>query len=163
MTSKLHDNSRNRHIVMMCRLFLIFYSVSAYSHFVVTNTRGFRNNNPGNIEIGEQWDGLSSHQKDKRFATFKSEEYGIRAIGKILDTYRYKYGVTSVSGILNRWAPSRENSTDKYIRFVNHYINKRCNKCSTQRRKVYIIEAIIKYENGFQPFNHRFIEQCLKK
>ena len=144
---------------MLC---LIFCSLSAYSHFVVTNTRGFRNNNPGNIQIGQKWDGLYEIQLDSRFCTFKNVEHGIRAIGKILDTYKNKYHITSVRDILTRWAPNSENNTEKYIQFATKYINNKCKKCSTIDRKAYIIEAIIKYENGYQPFSHKFIKKNLK-
>ena len=161
----LNNNATNRHIIMMCRLFLLFslYSSGSYADFVVPKTRGFRNNNPGNIEKHESWIGLSKKQTDKRFATFTHIEYGIRAMGKILDTYKNKYHITSVKGIVTRWAPKNENNAEKYTQFVKQYIDKRCSSCYAINRKIYIIQAIIKYENGFQPFNYNFIYHCITK
>ncbi len=55
--------------------------------------RGFRNNNPGNIRHGEPWLGLAEDQTDPDFCQFVSVEYGIRAMFRILETYREKYGL----------------------------------------------------------------------
>ena len=42
--------------------------------------RGIRNNNPLNIERSKsKWQGLAEHQRDPRFAQFKSMTWGIRA------------------------------------------------------------------------------------
>jgi hypothetical protein len=151
-----------RQMTMISLLGIVFYSVSAYSNFVVTNTQGFRINNPGNIRIGQKWKGLYDIQLDNQFCTFKNVEYGIRAIGKILDTYKNKYNITLARDIIRRWAPKNENNTKKYIQFVTQYVNKKCKKCSRIDKKSYIIEAIIQYENGYQPFNHNFIIHCIK-
>ena len=47
--------------------------------------RGIRNNNPLNIEAGENWQGLKG--TDGRFAIFETAEHGIRAAARILRTY----------------------------------------------------------------------------
>jgi len=65
-----------------------------------------RNNNPANIRRGStKWQGESAVQTDAAFVQFITPEYGIRALSKVLDTYASKYGLNTVSGIINRFAP----------------------------------------------------------
>lgn len=80
--------------------------------------RGIRNNNPGNIEHGEDWNGMHSEQTDDRFIRFESPEMGIRAMSKIMQTYKNKHGIDTVQGVINRWAPPHENETNNYASFV---------------------------------------------
>lgn len=80
--------------------------------------RGIRNNNPGNLEQGESWQGLAENQTDSRFCVFKSMEYGIRALIKTLITYTTKRGCKSIYDIIHRWAPTNENNTQAYINSV---------------------------------------------
>lgn len=82
--------------------------------------RGLRNANPGNIEDG----GFAKSQQgylgnDGRFARFDTLDNGIRAQSNLLASYDQK-GVNTVSGIVNRWAPSAENgaATGNYSAFV---------------------------------------------
>lgn len=88
--------------------------------------RGLRNNNPGNIDYNpsNKWQGqvgieddLPEHIKP-RFAKFKSMEYGVRAIVKLLQTYEQRYKADTVREIVSRYAPTNENKTDKYIENV---------------------------------------------
>ena len=44
--------------------------------------------------------------------------YGIRAALIIIRRYITKYKVCTVSQIISRWAPSKENNTEAYIQFV---------------------------------------------
>lgn len=80
--------------------------------------RGIRNNNPGNIEHGDDWDGMHSEQNDNRFIRFESPAMGIRAMSKIMQTYKNKHGIDTVQGVINRWAPPHENETNNYASFV---------------------------------------------
>jgi len=70
--------------------------------------RGIRNNNPGNIEWGERWQGLDELRPDRdpRFAQFISPEDGIRALAKTLQTYQKKHGISTIEGIISRLAPT---------------------------------------------------------
>lgn len=82
-------------------------------------TRGVRNNNPGNIEKGDDWQGLSKDQsKDPRFAVFDAPKWGIRAIVRILMNYQRKGGRDTIAKMISRWAPPGgmdHNYTDVYI------------------------------------------------
>ncbi len=124
--------------------------------------RGFRNNNPGNIRLGEHWLGLAEQQTDSDFCQFISIEYGLRAIFKILDTYRNLYRLTTIREIINRWAPPHANNTKAYIEsFINympnsdHYYDIRSLEQSS-----WLVAALIHHENGLQPFSIEFIKAC---
>lgn len=83
--------------------------------------RCVRNNNPGNLNQDQPWMGLLPRAKmsveqaaEKRFAVFESPEMGFRAMFVLLHTYATKYGLRTVSRIINRWAPPIENNTAGY-------------------------------------------------
>lgn len=80
--------------------------------------RGIRNNNPGNIDKGQNWEGLAPEQPDPRFCTFIDPEHGIRAMHLILQTYQTKYGLWTIFHILSRWAPKEENDLVAYVNDV---------------------------------------------
>ena len=80
-------------------------------------TRGIRNNNPGNIRKGCTWIGLAKEQKDKSFCQFITMNYGLRALVVTLRTYVLKHKKTTVSLIINRWAPESDgNNTTAYVK-----------------------------------------------
>ncbi len=79
--------------------------------------RSARNNNPGNIESNSTaWVGKTGD--DGRFVTYATPEHGVRAMGKTLETYQNKHGLTTVNDMINRWAPPNENNTSNYTNFV---------------------------------------------
>ena len=80
--------------------------------------RGIRNCNPGNIRVGQPWQGLCGIQSDGEFAQFVSMQYGVRAMAKILMTYQEKYGLRTVRSMIGRWAPPSENDTAAYVSSV---------------------------------------------
>lgn len=123
---------------------------------VKTATRGIRNNNPGNIERGAtKWQGMSADQSgDSRFAVFTSPEYGIRALARILGTYATAHGLNTVAGIVNRWAPPGENDTGAYARAVAAALRvSPTEKIDVKSRLPELVTAIIKHENGYNPYS----------
>jgi hypothetical protein len=82
--------------------------------------RGIRNHNPGNIDRGrDPWRGMAADQSgDPRFVCFEGPEWGVRAIVRVLRSYRDRHGLRTVRGIISRWAPPAENPTGRYIAFV---------------------------------------------
>jgi len=79
--------------------------------------RSVRSNNPGNIESNSTaWVGKTGD--DGRFVTFATPAHGVRAMGKTLETYQNKHGLTTVNDMINRWAPPNENNTTNYANFV---------------------------------------------
>ena len=55
------------------------------------------------------------------FVQFSSPEMGIRAAARTLKSYRKK-GLTTLTGIINRFAPGSENNTAAYIHSVEQMI-----------------------------------------
>lgn len=113
-------------------------------------TRGYRNNNPGNIRLNAliKWEG-EIQGTDKSFVTFKNMTYGIRALMKLLINYR-KRGYNTIELILNRYAPANENNTTGYIEKVSNWteIPKNQNLVLDQGQLMKIAKAIVKVEIG---------------
>lgn len=116
--------------------------------------RGIRNNNPGNIEWGDPWQGLATDRVDPRFAQFVSPAFGIRALARTLITYQDKHGVHTIRAAVNRWAPPIENDTDAYVTMVSR--GARIGPDVMVDFQDYaqlkpIVECIIRHENGIGP------------
>jgi len=80
-------------------------------------TRGYKNNNPGNIRLTNiKWKG-EVDGTDKSFKTFKSMPYGYRALFALLREYISK-GYNTIEKIISRYAPGNENNTEAYINTV---------------------------------------------
>ena len=113
-------------------------------------TRGYRNNNPGNIRLNPliKWEG-EIKGTDTSFVTFKNMTYGIRALMKLLSNYK-KRGYNTIELILNRYAPANENNTTGYIQKVSTYtgIPKNQNLVLDQMQMVKLARAIVKVEIG---------------
>ena len=117
---------------------------------------GIRNNNPGNIERGIAWEGIADVQLHDRYITFEAPEYGIRAMARILRTYREKHGLVTVNQIIHRWAPPSDNNpTANYVDFVAGKLG----VSATSRlhfddnQVLTLVAAIIQFENGQQPYS----------
>lgn len=90
-------------------------SIGIYS---MANTRGERNNNPGNIRISPvNWQGKVVGG-DAAFETFATPQAGIRALALNLRNYQRNYGLNTVRQIVTRYAPASENNTAAYIAAV---------------------------------------------
>ena len=117
--------------------------------------RGIRNNNPGNIEKGDPWRGLAEDQsQDSRFAVFRAPVWGIRALARTLGTYREHYGLDTVQGIIERWAPPHENNTGAYVQAVADAARVAPSDPLPEDDDVTarIVKAMIHHENGIQPY-----------
>jgi len=80
---------------------------------------GVRNNNPGNIRAGiDVWKGQVGVDSDG-FVIFDTIINGFRAMYKTLLTYRRKYDLNTIAGIITRWAPPESNNTSAYIAKVS--------------------------------------------
>lgn len=122
---------------------------------IYQGTRGLRNNNPGNIRrSSEAWQGLSPEQNDDEFFSFVSPEYGIRAMARILTNYSANYGLDTVRGLISRWAPEHENPTNAYVTNVARALGIAPDApINVQVSLPRLIPAIIKQENGLQPYS----------
>jgi hypothetical protein len=81
--------------------------------------RGMRNNNPGNIVIGDTWLGMAGN--DGTFVIFVDDTWGIRAMATILSNKINNDGLNTITEIITSWAPPTDsqgnviNDTAGYI------------------------------------------------
>ena len=127
--------------------------------------RGIRNKNPGNIKLGTNWDGLAAEQTDPTFCIFDEAVMGIRALQRILLTYRFTHKKATIDEIIYRWAPPSENSTDKYVEFVCKKLDKEKNVRLNNSMEDYLplVKAIIQMENGMQPYDDELLVEGMYK
>lgn len=132
---------------------------------MIETPRGIRNNNPGNIRHSRvKWVGEADDQPDADFVTFSAPEYGIRAICKILLSYQADDQCKTIRQMISRWAPQNENDTQAYVSAVStgcgcapdELVNVRLASVMAP-----LVEAIIRQENGEQPYPSPLIAQAL--
>ena len=126
--------------------------------------RGIRNNNPGNIRHGSNWQGLNPNSRniDPAFCVFTSSVYGIRALAKVLINYKKIHGLNTVRQIISRYAPPNENQTTAYIQSVAKQLEVAPDAViDIEERGILtvFIKAIIRMENGIQPYSDPTIQQ----
>ncbi|MBK5075087.1 hypothetical protein I2492_18875 [Budviciaceae bacterium CWB-B4] len=114
------------------------------------NTLGLRNNNPGNLRVAPNNTG-----HNKGFATFGSDEDGVSALTRQLLLYGDR-GKNTINDVINTYAPPNENNTNAYIQSVSKMTGMDPSQpINFHDPKVLekIIPAIIKVENGSQPYS----------
>lgn len=128
--------------------------------------RGIRNNNPGNIDYNpsNNWQGQLKVDKtiEPRFCRFDTPENGIRALGKLLQTYQRKHGLKTVRDIINRWAPASENNTKAYVLSVESYTGTAAGEeIDLKDAKILkgMIKAVIRHENS----NYEYADAILSE
>jgi len=128
-------------------------------------SRGVRNNNPGNLRRTDTaWQGLADQQTDPDFFMFKSPIYGIRAMARVLIAYQVKHGLRTIRQIIGRWAPPNENDTAAYVEAVSADMGFPADKALDMHAYADLrplVEAIIKHENGQQPYTGAQIDKAL--
>lgn len=128
-------------------------------------TRGERNNNPGNIDQSNiHWLGKLARPTDSRFEQFESPFYGIRALASNLLTYWRRYGLNTVRGIVNRWAPPVENATDSYVSAVANDVGVAPDdplSLADPLTLARLTRAIIRHENGRVIYDDDVIRQAV--
>jgi len=129
----------------------------------MTQTRGERNNNPGNIRHGSNWQGLADKQPDASFCTFNDATFGIRALARVLLVYRAK-GYDTVRSIVDRWAPPSENNTGAYVATVaaTMKVDPDTHLDVGEYSQMYpLVDAIIRHENGRNSYPRTTIDAGL--
>lgn len=128
--------------------------------------RGIRNHNPGNlVRDGTAWQGLAADQTgDSRFCVFESPLWGLRALAKVLLTYRHKHGLRTVAQIIRRYAPPIENNTYVYINIVARALEVGPHVSLTldEETLIPLVRAIIHHENGKQPYAEAEIAKAVR-
>ena len=127
--------------------------------------RGIRNKNPGNIKLGTDWDGLAAEQTDPTFCIFDEAVMGIRALMRILLTYRFTHNKKNIDSIIRRWAPPSENDTEAYIKFVAKRMEIEPMDDIDNSIEAYLplVKSIIQMENGMQPYDNELIVEGMYK
>lgn len=116
-------------------------------------SRGYRNNNPGNIRKSPTEYMGEVPSKDGSFKAFSSMAWGYRAIFVLLDSYQRK-GFRTIKEMINRYAPPCENNTRGYVAFVakGSGVGADVQVTSTNRDVMLPIVATISHmENGIAP------------
>ena len=129
--------------------------------------RGIRNNNPGNIRHGANWQGLNPDGRkiDSAFCVFIAPVYGIRALAKVLTNYKKIHNHNTVRQIISRYAPPNENQTAAYILSVARQLGVYPDTIiDIEERGVLtvFIKAVIRMENGIQPYSDEIIQQGIE-
>jgi hypothetical protein len=119
----------------------------------MTSARGLRNRNPGNIVVSgwTQWQpGYTGPEPQGRFGTFATMADGVAALLRLLLVYREQHGLTTVRGIIDRWAPPSENNTSAYVLAVSRALGVQPDDVLPQEAQTYIAlaRAIVAHENG---------------
>jgi len=127
------------------------------------DTLGMRLNNPGNIRPGAGFFGESG--QDKGYAKFASDAAGLRAIQRLLMTYGNQYGINTLRGLANRYAPPSDNNpTENYIEFLSQKTGIDPDEpINLAERGAEIIPAIIGFEQGKQPFSQEMINTAINE
>jgi hypothetical protein len=113
----------------------------------VAHTRGFRNNNPGNLKYGTPWKGVVGVDP-KGFAIFDTMENGVRALGKDL-TAKQNRGLNTIREIIYVYAPPSDNNpTPSYVNKVAEWVGIGPDDVLIPDDLPALISAVIRFENG---------------
>lgn len=128
--------------------------------------RGIRNHNPGNLRLSKDpWQGLAKRQGDPAFFQFEDAPWGIRALARTLITYQDKHGLKSVRRLIGRWAPPEDkNDTPAYVVAVARALNVEPDEQIDLHDYAVLeplVRAIIRHENGVQPYTQAQIDKGL--
>jgi hypothetical protein len=115
--------------------------------------RGIRNNNPGNIEWipdeRRRWRGMIG--RDGRYGIFDTAANGVRAIGGEIRA-NFRRGENTIRQVISEWAPPSENNTASYIAAVARELRVGADAPLSETQIPALAAAIIKHENGQQPY-----------
>lgn len=136
----------------------------------LSKARGIRNNNPGNlVKTNDAWKGKVPHTQntDSYFEQFIAPEWGIRAMLIDIRGDITKKGQNTVRKLITSYAPPKtagkgflyNNNTAAYIAVVANAIGKSPDSLLTTNDYLPLIKAIIKHENGVQPYSDEVIKK----
>jgi hypothetical protein len=130
---------------------------------------GIRNNNPLNIRElpGDTtiWLGEAAQDTSPFYEEFSTPQAGLRAGALLLINYRRIYGIDTVDGLIERFAPAKDgNPTKEYVSFVS----KRLGVGSEDRINLGdpaillpLLKALIHFENGYQPYSDTLLRKAI--
>lgn len=118
-----------------------------------SGSRGYRNNNPGNIRISDNaWKGKRKNNTDGTFEQFDTMADGYAALFKLLRTYNTKYHLDTPMGLISRYAPASDrNNTASYAKKVASAlgigVNSKIN-FNDEKTLIALAKTIAMVENG---------------
>jgi hypothetical protein len=130
---------------------------------LMSSVKGTRNKNPGNIRWDQrtQWQGMTGADDDG-FIVFESVEWGIRAMARVLNSYRNR-GVITLGNIITTWAPAEDNNnTRAYVDHVSQITGFSESDEILPSDWPHLIAAIIHHENGIQPYSMSLIQRGIE-
>lgn len=125
-----------------------FFSNVATRIVNAATSRGYRNNNPGNIRYlaAHAWNGQVDN--DNGYAVFDTPQNGTRALGHQLQAYIAR-GLTTPASIISTWAPPSDgNDTQSYIDDVAAQLSVSADD-DVSDRLADVAQAIARHENGY--------------
>ena len=114
-------------------------------------TLGLRQNNPGNIRPGAGFIGETG--VGSGYATFQNPLFGGRALARLLSTYKNQYGISNVDSLIDRYAPSGDNTMESRTNYKGFIANKLgVGKddeidLDDDNTKLGVMKAIVEFEN----------------
>jgi len=137
---------------------------------MLDETRGYRNNNPGNIRLFKKPDGSYiapfigevRPPDEKEFRKFVSMPYGYRALFMVLES-KIKKGFNTIPMLIYSYAPPIENPTPVYINSVvaNTGIPPERILKADEKTLINLAGAISEFENG-KKANKKELEESFK-
>jgi hypothetical protein len=112
-------------------------------------SRGIRNNNPGNIEYGDFARRMGATGSDGRFAIFPTMQAGVAAMLALIKGYKQK-GIDTISGIISKYAPPGENNDAAYIADVVKQTGIGANQHLTDSQYASVQQAMARHESGYR-------------
>lgn len=137
---------------------LNFVSNAASRIVNAATSRGYRNNNPGNIRYltAHAWNGQVDN--DNGYAVFDTPQNGTRALGHQLQAYIAR-GLNTPTEIISTWAPPSDgNDTQSYIDDVSSQLSVSADD-DVSDRLADLAQAIARHENGYvsSDFNFQWV------
>ena len=129
------------------------------------DTLGIRNMNPGNIRPGAKFFGETGSESG--YATFKSPAHGLRAMARLFQTYKEKYGIDTIDEFVDRYAPAKDNdekSRQNYKQFLADALGVGVDdEVDLVARSADLIPAVTKFENsGNMPYSDDMVSAAIK-
>lgn len=128
-------------------------AATSAENLIMGNTRGERNNNPGNLMYSVSIPWLGQVGSDPGgYAIFDSPEHGLRAMFIDLKT-KISRGLNTLNTLIPVYAPPSENPTATYIANVSAWTGFPPNALLTPANVPILAQAMIQMENGEMIYN----------
>jgi len=130
------------------------------------SARGLRNCNAGNLRHGSQWKGMEVAQLDKDFIQFTEPEWGIRALVILLFNYARKFNIHTLHSLVARYAPASENNCAAYEQALSKALGVHHSERIDWTEPLVmrtLVKAIVKHENGVNPYPDKVIEEGMRR